>query len=55
MHQGIKEYLKILLDEHGWNSEQWAQMPDCWIMVTIMTMTRWGTNAELHKFRLHSV
>jgi len=29
MHQGIKEYLKIILDEHGWNSEQWAQLPDC--------------------------
>jgi hypothetical protein len=24
MHQGIKEYLKILLDEHSWNRDQWA-------------------------------
>ena len=30
IHQGIKEYLKILLDEHGWNSEQWAQLP--WLL-----------------------
>jgi hypothetical protein len=29
MHQGTKEYLTIVLDEHGWNSEQWAQLPDC--------------------------
>ena len=54
MHQGTKEYLKIVLDEHDWNSGQWARLPDGWTMTTTI-MTRWGTNVELHKFKLHCV